>query len=136
MKRTRLRRRNAARIDARRKTQFGVQADLCRQLRCCECFARAPSDPEHVRTRGAGGKDRDTVPLCRTCHQLRHQHGHGGPFLEGRAATPVRVWDYVREVDPLVSSASRALTECARAFFDHVARGLDAVIKLTNKGGL
>ena len=33
------------------------------------------SDAHHVPTRGAGGKDGDTVPLCRAHHQEWHSIG-------------------------------------------------------------
>jgi len=61
-----------ARID---KETFGLQADYCRRQRCCCCYADPPSDPHHVRSRGAGGKDDECVPLCRECHSMLHAHG-------------------------------------------------------------
>lgn len=52
-----------------RAETFGPQAALCRTLPCCVCRRPAPSDPAHVRSRGAGGKDRGNVtPLCRYHH--------------------------------------------------------------------
>ena len=54
---------------------FGDQAAHCRTLPCCICRAPPPSDPAHVRSRGAGGKDKDTVPMCRQHHQDQHQIG-------------------------------------------------------------
>lgn len=60
----------------RRKENFGPQAKLCRTLPCCACGSPPPSDPDHVRTRGAGGKDLgNVVPLCRRCHSQRHDLG-------------------------------------------------------------
>lgn len=53
----------------------GPQSDYCRAAPCFACGAPPPSDPEHVRPRGSGGKDRDTAPLCRTCHGFRHARG-------------------------------------------------------------
>lgn len=35
----------------------------------------SPSDPHHVKTKGAGGHDRDTVPLCRAAHTEVHTIG-------------------------------------------------------------
>ena len=105
--------------------QFGAQAALCRMLPCCVCGAPPPSDPEHVRTRGAGGKDKDTAPMCRRCHQLRHDHGHAGPFLIGLLATStIHLPSYAERVP-----CSWSVT--ARAYFEHVAVGLAAVLKLT-----
>lgn len=55
-----------ARVNA---TTFGPQAVLCRTLPCCVCHRPGPSDPAHVRSRGAGGKDRaNVVPMCRFHH--------------------------------------------------------------------
>jgi hypothetical protein len=53
---------------------FGPQAALCRTLPCLVCGAY-PSDPHHVRSVGAGGRDADTVPLCRGCHTEVHTIG-------------------------------------------------------------
>lgn len=74
-RKARLRKVNAERIASRREVEFGPQADLCRTLPCCACGERAPSDPHHVRSRGAGGKDSDCAPLCRECHGHLHQVG-------------------------------------------------------------
>lgn len=48
-----------------------------RQQRCVAC-GRKPSDPHHVTTRGAGGKNTpdNLMPLCRWHHIEWHQ---GGP---------------------------------------------------------
>jgi hypothetical protein len=74
VKRSRIRKRNPERLERLRAKQFGPQADLCRSLPCVVCGV-SPSDPAHVRSRGAGGTDADTVPLCRTHHQEQHQIG-------------------------------------------------------------
>lgn len=66
---------NEERLARLRAEQFGPQADLARTLPCCACGAPPPSDPAHVRSRGAGGKDADVVPLCRKHHDEQHQHG-------------------------------------------------------------
>ena len=67
---------NRERRAARRAEEFGPLAQYCRELPCCGCHRPAPSDPAHIRSRGAGGKDRaNVVPLCRECHQLQHQVG-------------------------------------------------------------
>lgn len=96
----------AARLLKRRKEQFGPQADLCRQLPCCACGAKPPSEPDHVRSRGAGGTDEDTVPMCRTCHDLRHAFGH--IQLSIMRNLPVGV-----------------------SYFTHVAEGLRAVLSIS-----
>jgi hypothetical protein len=55
------------------KKVFGPLCDFVRKQRCWGCSAMPPSDPHHVRSRGAGYTDwyRDqgnVIPLCRTCH--------------------------------------------------------------------
>lgn len=75
LRRTPLRPVNPKRRARARAEAFGPQAELCRTLPCCACNAPPPSDPHHEPTRGAGGKDRDTVPLCRSCHDRVHIHG-------------------------------------------------------------
>jgi len=55
---------------------FGPQAQYCRALPCMVCLSPPPSDPAHVRSRGAGGKDMaNVVPLCRMHHQEQHARG-------------------------------------------------------------
>jgi hypothetical protein len=71
-----LRRANPERLAARREAAFGPCSRMARTLPCCSCGAPPPSDPDHVRTRGAGGRDAgNVVPLCRRCHQQRHALG-------------------------------------------------------------
>lgn len=57
------------------EAQFGDYAEAIRNLPCAACHSSPPSDPHHVRSRGAGGTKRDLVPLCRECHSYGHQHG-------------------------------------------------------------
>lgn len=73
-RRTPMRRVNPKRLRARRAECFGVQAQLCRESRCCVCGAW-PVHAHHEPSRGAGGTDKDTVPLCPTCHDERHRWG-------------------------------------------------------------
>ncbi len=92
-----LRKVNPQRARARRERDFGEQAQWCRELPCCACKPRSfatwseigpgalpagtpgpwplRSDPHHEPSRGAGGTDKDTVPLCRRCHEERHRVG-------------------------------------------------------------
>lgn len=72
----RVRPRNARRLKRLRSAQFGPQAALCRTMPCCACHKPAPSDPHHLKTRGAGGDDSFCIPLCRFCHDALH---HDGP---------------------------------------------------------
>lgn len=74
--RTRINPLNEERRAQRRAEEFGPQAELCRGLPCCVCFAPPPSDPAHVRTRAAGGRDdANVVPLCRAHHTEQHTVG-------------------------------------------------------------
>lgn len=43
-------------------------------LPCIVCWKR-PSEVAHIRSRGAGGKAADTVPLCKTHHAEQHAVG-------------------------------------------------------------
>ena len=74
MKRTPLRRSNSARKRKRYTIAFGSKADWVRSLPCLVCGA-VPSDPAHVRSRGAGGTAADIVPLCRAHHSEQHAVG-------------------------------------------------------------
>lgn len=85
---TRLRSVNPERRKAKKAEQFGPQAKLCLTLPCAACGHPGPSDPAHVRSRGAGGKDRaNVIPLCKTntrkgregCHQQQHRLGWCSP---------------------------------------------------------
>lgn len=53
----------------------GNYARWLRTLGCLVC-GRGPADCHHVRSRAAGGRESDLVPLCRACHGLVH---HVGP---------------------------------------------------------
>lgn len=86
LKRSRLKARNEGRAAKRREECFGPQADLCRHLTCVACDPNRSlwtsgmtflhrSEPHHEPTRAAGGKDKDTVPLCRAHHDERHRIG-------------------------------------------------------------
>lgn len=50
--------------------------DYIKELPCCVCGAW-PSDPSHIRSKGAGGPDEffNVVPKCRKCHTEYHQYG-------------------------------------------------------------
>lgn len=41
----------------------------------CSVCQTSPSDPHHLVSRGAGGSDYQTVPLCREHHSEYHQRG-------------------------------------------------------------
>lgn len=53
---------------------FGDKADWIRAQNCAVCFAW-PSEAAHVKSRGAGGKAEDLLPLCRRCHASQHRVG-------------------------------------------------------------
>ena len=60
---------------ARRDSQVGPQARLCRRSPCANCGKPPMSDPAHWPSKGANGKDCDALPLCRACHDRQHSHG-------------------------------------------------------------
>lgn len=66
--------RQRKRKKARYATQFGSKSAWIRQLNCCAC-GHTPSEPHHVRSRGAGGTSKDLVPLCGVCHRAVHSMG-------------------------------------------------------------
>jgi 5-methylcytosine-specific restriction endonuclease McrA len=81
---------NAKRKRKRYAEAFGAHADVIRGLPCCLCGAPPPSDPHHVKSRGAGGKRMDLAPLCRTCHNNAHS-GHG-PDRDSLARVAADLW--------------------------------------------
>lgn len=83
------RRRPVRKVNPKRKAKryevaFGAKADWIREMACGICFAPGPSDPHHVKTRGAGGTSADLVPLCRRCHGEGHAIGWTGFLVEMR----------------------------------------------------
>lgn len=46
-----------------------------RDLPCCTCTRRPPSEPSHAKTRGAGGRREHLVPQCHDCHRELHDVG-------------------------------------------------------------
>jgi len=55
---------------------FGEHAEYIRTLPCAACHKPGPSDPHHVKSRGAGGNDEaNLIPLCRVHHTEIHQIG-------------------------------------------------------------
>lgn len=66
---------NGRHRQARRERQFGPQSELARRSPCAACGSPPPSDPAHVRSRGAGGDDSQVIPLCRRCHIRQHARG-------------------------------------------------------------
>jgi hypothetical protein len=64
--------------------------EFVRSLPCTVCHA-SPSDPHHVKTRGAGGQDHldNLMPLCRKHHVEWHQ---GGPSKMFRKYPQLHNW--------------------------------------------
>lgn len=81
-RKTRLRAINRSRIKARRAKQFAEQSALARSLPCFTCGAPPPSDPSHLKTRGAGGTDLDVIPQCRRCHDSLGSEGIHSFFVK------------------------------------------------------
>lgn len=74
--------RNAKRAAARHAEAFAEQASLCRRRACLVPGCRVrPCVPHHERSRGAGGNDSSTVPLCWPHHDEAH---HGQKTFEAR----------------------------------------------------
>ena len=76
-RRTRLRRIGRAKAEME-DAIFGPQAEACRALSCYVCGANGspanPIDPHHEPPVEKGGRDADTLPLCRYgCHLRRHE---------------------------------------------------------------
>lgn len=65
---------NPQRRRKRNAIAFGSKAEWVRSLPCLVCGA-VPSDPAHVKSRGAGGTAADIVPLCRAHHMEQHAIG-------------------------------------------------------------
>ena len=80
MKRTRLKPRGRRWKRRHGKVVFGPLAEYARSRPCCICGAPPPSDPHHVRSRGAGFADYledgsgNVVPMCRGCHNGPKDH--------------------------------------------------------------
>lgn len=91
MKQSRIRPKNPERAAKARAEDFGDQAELCRLMRCTGC-GLAPCVPAHNPSRAAGGKDKDTAPLCDRCHRRQHDHG-------------VRTYQREKGVDLLLTAA-------------------------------
>ena len=91
-----IRRRNEERLSKQRERDFGELAEYVRGLSCAACGYPAPSDPAHVRSRGAGGHarlpngDGNLLPLCRICHTEQHSGGWSRILDGGREEAELR----------------------------------------------
>lgn len=75
-RRAKLKKQNMARQAAAFAEDFGSPERVTWiQAQPCAVCGRSPSECAHVRSRGAGGKAADILPLCRTCHSEQHQVG-------------------------------------------------------------
>ncbi|MEL7058619.1 MAG: hypothetical protein AAGN46_01195 [Acidobacteriota bacterium] len=101
-----IRRRNPERAAKAYARAFGDKAAWIRSLPCSTCRAPGPSDPSHVRSRGAGGTAADLIPQCRRCHQRYHQIGAGsfaaevGVDLRDLAASYEAFWQAMQALPP------------------------------------
>ena len=91
---TPLRRRRRMRVINRKRRArlraeaFGIQAELCRRTRCFACSSW-PAEPHHeppLKMGGVGADDSDTIPLCRKCHDRRHDEGLSALAVDPEAA--------------------------------------------------
>lgn len=60
-----------------REKQFGRHADFIRSLACVAqgSYCKGRIEVAHVKSRGAGGTAKDTVPMCWAHHKLQHWLG-------------------------------------------------------------
>lgn len=90
LKRTRLRPVNRKRKAALRVEQFGEGYVNWLRDRACVACGTWPTEPHHIRSRGAGGRESDQVPLCRGCHDSGH--GMGWKTWQARTGVDLR-WE-------------------------------------------
>lgn len=64
--------------------------DYVKRQPCLVCMEPPPSDPHHLKSKGAGGPDEACIPLCRTHHREYHttthakfERAHGFPRKRG-----------------------------------------------------
>jgi hypothetical protein len=70
-----MKRRNEKRRAKRYARDFGTRAEAVREMPCLVC-GHVPSEPAHVRSRGAGGDRRSVVPLCGPFAGGHHREQH------------------------------------------------------------
>lgn len=71
-----------SRPDPERWAKFGAQARRCHALPCVACVWQrrvqtTTTEAHHEPPLAHGGRDRDTVPLCKSHHDERHAKGPG-----------------------------------------------------------
>jgi hypothetical protein len=103
-RRTRLQPVNRVRLAKRRKLQFAEQSALARTLPCCSCGAPPPSDPSHLKTRGAGGLDDCVVAQCRACHIALGNEG-AFSFWQKRGLDPAVILTRMRALVALMNNS-------------------------------
>ena len=62
-----------------KRERVTLHTEWVSSLPCCICKRRPTTrknDAHHVKTFGAGGTERDVIPLCRYHHQMFHQMFH------------------------------------------------------------
>ncbi len=66
-----------ASVEKRKREVNEENLQRIRELPCSVCNQGPPSDPCHIRGRGAGGPDElwNLYPGCRSCHQKQHKIG-------------------------------------------------------------
>ena len=76
MRRSSLKKRNAKRQAAAFAEDFGsLERVAWLQAQPCAICGRTPSECAHVRSRGAGGRAADILPLCSAHHHEQHVIG-------------------------------------------------------------
>ena len=77
---------------------FGLKASWIRSLPCAACKKHGPSDPAHMRSRGAGGTSKHLVPLCRMCHIDQHTRGIKTFFADYGYADPLELAEHYEQL--------------------------------------
>ena len=103
MKRTPLKKVNPKRKAKLFAEQYGGDyADLIRAMDCIVATSNCegPMQATHVKSKGAGGKAKDLVPLCFFHHSLQHNMGilsFQNLYAIDLAAEAKRLWDASKE---------------------------------------
>ena len=58
-----------------KRFQCELYLEFIRKQKCCCCGKRPRGDPHHCDSKGSGGSDLSSVPLCRKCHGECHALG-------------------------------------------------------------
>jgi len=104
--------------------------DTIRAKPCAACGHPPPSDPDHIRTRGAGGTNAlyNLMPLCRQCHTIRHASGYNRlielyPTLKNKLSK--KGWEYDDSIKKWLFVKKKPLRPKEEAFCIEYAKSLN-----------